>query len=154
MFLVSIALLVLQDISLLSALRYLNYNRCHSEPACSCSFLPKKHHVDRNAAQLKFSCLPLIWCSWGRTARTVWRKRKKCMYTCHKGQSLNPLQCIIVTYVPNVRLPGYQETQDIALSQILCLVPESVCSHIPFSSIYTVCPSGGFVMSTPSRKPL
>lgn len=54
------------------------------------------------------------------------KEKKKCVYTCHKGQGLNPLQYIIVTYVPNGRPPGYQETQDIALSQIHCLVPESV----------------------------
>lgn len=97
-------------------------------------FCPKKCHMERIEAQLHFSCLPLLWGSWGRTAQTMQKEKKKCVYTCHKGQGLNPLQYIIVTYVPNVaRLPGnsrYRSLTDPLFGSRVFIIPHSLLIHI------------------------
>lgn len=90
-------------------------------------FCPKNGHVERIEAQLHLFMFAFIMGFMREDSKKYAEGEEEMyVYTCHKGQGLNPLQYIIVTYVPNVRLPSYQETQDIARSQIHCLGPGSL----------------------------
>lgn len=111
-------------------------------------FCPKNGHVERIEAQLHLFMFAFIMGFMREDSKKYAEGEEEMyVYTCHKGQGLNPLQYIIVTYVPNVaRLPGnsrYRSLTDPLFGSRVFIFPHSLLIHIycvpvwKFSNVHT-----------------